>query len=667
MRVLVALVAVMLVAACASMGRPEGGPRDVDPPVFMRSTPAPGSLNVKADRYTIYFNENVQIKDVMDKVVVSPPQKTIPKISAVGRTVRVEMMDSLLPNTTYTIDFTDAISDLNESNGLDGFAFDFSTGPTIDSLCISGMVFSAENLEPAQGMLVGVHSNLADTAITHLPFDRITRTNQLGQFVIRNLKPGAYNVFAINDVNRDNKWDRTEDIAFYGTVVSPGTELVEVKDTLMSVSRTDSIVSRMETRFTPDDLLLTWFNEGYKSQYLVKYERRDNQRIYIEMGAPADSLPQLTLIGGEFDGHRLDEFAVIDASPTLDTLEYWITEPRILECDSLMASTRYLRTDTNDCVTWTTDTLQFNLRKKDSKKNKKKKDNEQDSIEAAKTPLLNIKLDIPATIDVFSQLTVISPAPIRSWADSAVHLEILEDSVWHAVEAPRFLQGDSLRHLIRKSGYKWSPGAKYRLTIDSLGVTSIYGVSNGPVRQEFTVRRIEDYGNITFNLTNTGSRPVVVELLSQQDNPVKSVAAQGGNAVFRHVLPGTYYARLYFDTNRNGKWDHGIVADSIQPEEVYYFNKKINLKKNWDIEQAWDIFELPVDMQKPIEIKKNKPKKKTGEPDNYNDDEEDDQYYDEFGNPAVDPNDPFGKRKNQRYNTLNGRDQNQRGRAAGYR
>lgn len=668
MRMLVALAGTLLVAACASMGRPDGGPRDEDPPVFMRSTPAPGSLNVRADRYTIFFNENVQIKDVMDKVVVSPPQKTIPKISAVGRTVRVEMMDSLLPNTTYTIDFTDAISDLNESNGLDGFAFDFSTGPTIDSLCISGMVFSAENLEPAQGMLVGVHSNLADTAITHLPFDRITRTNQLGQFTIRNLKPGSYNVFAINDVNRDNKWDRTEDIAFYGTAVTPGAEQIEVFDTLMSASRTDSVVSRMQTRFTPDDLLLTWFNEGYKAQYMVKYERRDNQRIFIEMGAPADSLPRLTLIGGPFAGRRLDEFAVLNASPTLDTLEYWITDARLYDCDSLMASTRYLRTDTNDRVTWTTDTLQFNLRKKDKKSSKgKEKKNETDSIGEEKTPLFNIKVDNSATLDVFMPLTVSAPQPISGWADSAVHLEVLEDSVWHEVERPVFLLTDSLRPLIRRATYRWTPGAKYRLTIDSLGVTSIYGLSNGPVKHEFTVRPLEDYGNITFALTNTANNPVMVELLNQQDKPVRAVAAVGGKAEFRNILPGTYYARLYFDGNGNGRWDTGSVADSLQAEDVFYFNKKINLKKNWDVEQTWDIYELPVDLQKPIEIKKNKPKKKTGEPDNYNDDEEDDQYYDEFGNPAVDPNDPFGKRKNQRYNTLNGRDQNQRGRASGYR
>ena len=219
MRLIVAIVAAAALAACASMGRPEGGPIDETPPVFVRSTPRPGAVNVERDRITIEFDENVQLKDAMNKVVVSPAQKTMPKISAAGRRVTINLMDSLQPNTTYTIDFTDAISDLNEGNELDGLAFDFATGPTIDTLAIAGMVFEAENLEPAQGMLVGVHSNLSDTALTKVAFDRITKTNQLGQFVIRNLKPGTYRIFAINDVNRVYKWDRTEDIAVYLSLI----------------------------------------------------------------------------------------------------------------------------------------------------------------------------------------------------------------------------------------------------------------------------------------------------------------------------------------------------------------------------------------------------------------------------------------------------------------
>lgn len=189
LRLLFIIVATAFFAACASIGHPEGGPRDETPPVYVRSNPKPGQLRFDGSKITVDFDENVSIDDPMNKVVVSPAQRTTPVVTANGRRVTVELRDSLVPNTTYTIDFADAIKDLNESNVLDGFALDFATGDTIDTLRVSGMVFEARTLEPAQGMLVGVYSNLSDTAVSTLPFERITKTNQLGQFTLRNIRP----------------------------------------------------------------------------------------------------------------------------------------------------------------------------------------------------------------------------------------------------------------------------------------------------------------------------------------------------------------------------------------------------------------------------------------------------------------------------------------------
>ena len=221
-----------IMVACASIGRPEGGPRDEMPPVFIKSNPTQGQTNVKSNKIEIFFDENLKVDDASNKVVISPVQKAMPSIIANGKKVSVELRDTLIPNTTYTIDFSDAIRDLNEGNPVDGFALDFSTGDSIDSLRISGMLFEARNLEPAQGMIVGVYSNLADSAISTLPLERISKTNQLGQFTIRGLKPGYYRIFALNDKNRDYHWDRSEDVAFYDVALSPSVEPIEVMDTL---------------------------------------------------------------------------------------------------------------------------------------------------------------------------------------------------------------------------------------------------------------------------------------------------------------------------------------------------------------------------------------------------------------------------------------------------
>ena len=372
MHLLLIMALTVIVAACASIGRPEGGPRDEMPPVFVKSEPAIGALNYTNEKIVIEFDENVQVKDVMDKVVVSPAQKSMPSITANGRRVYVELKDTMLPNTTYTIDFSDAISDLNESNPLDGFAVDFSTGDEIDSLCVSGMVFEARNLEPAQGMLVGVYSNLSDTAITTLPLERISKTNQLGQFTIRNLKPGTYHIFALNDINRDYHWDRSEDIAFYDIDITPTSQPTEISDTLQATDGSDSIVVRQATMFLPNDILLTWFNEGYKSQYLKDYKRADRRRITVDFAAPADSLPEITLLNGVLAGKKLDECALLNTGETQDTLEYWITAPELLAQDTVMAAARYMRTDTLQQLTWGTDTLKLILKENKSKEKKER-------------------------------------------------------------------------------------------------------------------------------------------------------------------------------------------------------------------------------------------------------------------------------------------------------
>ena len=244
MRILLIGAIASLVGACASIGRPEGGPRDVTPPVFVRSNPEPGALNVDRNRIDIWFDENLKLEDPVNKVVVSPVQKENARVNANGRHLTVEFRDTLADSTTYIIDFADAIRDLNEGNILDGFAYDFSTGNALDTLTISGMVFEARNLEPAQGMVVGVYSNQADSAISTLPLERVAKTNQYGQFTIRGLKPGNYNIFALDDRNRDWHWDRSENVAFFPVSLSPSTEQVEVADTLRSQAGEDSIVRR---------------------------------------------------------------------------------------------------------------------------------------------------------------------------------------------------------------------------------------------------------------------------------------------------------------------------------------------------------------------------------------------------------------------------------------
>lgn len=644
------VAAALLLAACASIGRPEGGPRDMTPPVMVSSTPAPGSVNVCNGRIDIVFDENITLDDPMNKIVVSPPQKKQAQISSNGRRVRITLRDTLRDSTTYTVDLADAVRDLNEGNILDGLAIDFSTGPSIDTLMISGIVFEGRTLEPAQGMIVGVYSTpVADTALTTLPMERITKTNALGRFTIRNLKPGSYRVFAINDLNHDFHWDRSEDIAFLDRDISPSTMAIEVTDTFTDAAGNDSLVTRPATRFLPDDILLTWFNESYKPLYLVKHERPDARRLTLEMSTRSDSLPQLTLLNTVRAGARLDREAVLQSSPGLDSLTYWLRDTTLIGSDTLKIAARYLHTDTLDNITFTTDTLTFALRQA---KKKKKRDEETDSV--PKLEFVNIGISSRQPQDLNIPLLFETSAPTASIDSTGFRIEELVDSVWMPVAARIPSPPDSLQPMRLLTEMTWKPKTKYRVTIDSLAVTDIYGNHNRPFVQEVSTHAIEDYAALFFNIGDLGPDSAIVELLTS-DKPVRLEPVRNGVATFEYVTPGAYYARLFIDRNHNGRWDTGSVADTLQPEDVFYFSKKLNLKKNWDVEQQWNIYETPVDLQKPEDIKKNKPprpkweteeereKRKKGN----NDDEEEE--FDPF------MNDPFAPQSPDRLSNSNRR------------
>lgn len=644
------VAAALLLAACASIGRPEGGPRDMTPPVMVSSTPAPGSVNVSNGRIDIIFDENITLDDPMNKIVVSPPQKKQAQISSNGRRVRITLRDTLRDSTTYTVDLADAVRDLNEGNILDGLAIDFSTGPSIDTLMISGIVFEGRTLEPAQGMIVGVYSTpVADTALTTLPMERITKTNALGRFTIRNLKPGSYRVFAINDLNHDFHWDRSEDIAFLDRDISPSTMAIEVTDTFTDAAGNDSLVTRPATRFLPDNILLTWFNENYKPLYLVKHERPDARRLTLEMSTRSDSLPQLTLLNTVRAGARLDREAVLQSSPGLDSLTYWLRDTTLIGSDTLKIAARYLHTDTLDNITFTTDTLTFALRQA---KKKKKRDEETDSV--PKLEFVNIGISSRQPQDLNIPLLFETSAPTASIDSAGFRIEELVDSVWMPVAAKIPSPPDSLQPMRLLTEMTWKPKTKYRVTIDSLAVTDIYGNHNRPFVQEVSTHAIEDYAALFFNIGDLGPDSAIVELLSS-DKPVRLEPVRNGVATFEYVTPGAYYARLFIDRNHNGRWDTGCVADTLQPEDVFYFSKKLNLKKNWDVEQQWNIYETPVDLQKPEDIKKNKPprpkweteeereKRKKGN----NDDEEEE--FDPF------MNDPFAPQSPDRLSNSNRR------------
>ena len=623
--------------SCANIGNPSGGPIDKTPPIFMRSNPTPNAVNVKDRKIEIFFDEIVTLKDPSTKIIVSPAQTEMPRMSALGRKVTVELVDSLLPNTTYTIDFSNSIQDNNEGNAIDNFAFAFSTGSVIDSMRVSGYVLDSRTLEPIQSVVVGLQSNLADSAFHKEKLQRVALTNDRGQFTIRNVSPGSYHIFALKDLDRDYKFGNpTEDIAFLDSIIVPSIGTREAADTVYNdLNEIDTIMRATRPAYFPNDILLSMFNEDRKSQYLANNLRVDSTRISLTFAAASDTLPSLSIVGRN---DVPDQWYTLERSQTNDTLTYWIRPPHLVSADTLMVATTYLRTDTASNLSWGTDTLKFTFQRQKAKK--KKKNEETDSLEQIRFmelhPLAN------GTQEVYAPLLLQTGTPIERYSREAFHLQrkLQNDTIFYPAEIKSIALRDSTlnrRDLVLK--VDWEPGAAYTLAVDSLAMTDIYGLQTKPLKVDFNVRKMEEYGNIVFNIPAVRDS-AIVELLDGTEKIVLRAPVKSHRAELLNLLPGKYYARLFIDRNGNGKYDTGNYDMHLQPEETVYYPGAINLKKNWDVEQTWDIYATPIDKQKPEAIKKNKPERKKWEKVNTEKtetDEDEENGFSDFSNPN-DPN-----------------------------
>ena len=623
--------------SCANIGNPSGGPIDKTPPIFMRSNPTPNAVNVKDRKIEIFFDEIVTLKDPSTKIIVSPAQTEMPRMSALGRKVTVELVDSLLPNTTYTIDFSNSIQDNNEGNAIDNFAFAFSTGSVIDSMRVSGYVLDSRTLEPMQSVVVGLQSNLADSAFHKEKLQRVALTNDRGQFTIRNVSPGSYHIFALKDLDRDYKFGNpTEDIAFLDSIIVPSIGSREAADTVYNdLNEIDTIMRATRPAYFPNDILLSMFNEDRKSQYLANNLRVDSTRISLTFAAASDTLPSLSIVRRN---DVPDQWYTLERSQTNDTLTYWIRPPHLVSADTLMVATTYLRTDTASNLSWGTDTLKFTFQRQKAKK--KKKNEETDSLEQIRFmelhPLAN------GTQEVYAPLLLQTGTPIERYSREAFHLQrkLQNDTTFYPAEIKSIALRDSTlnrRDLMLK--VDWEPGAAYTLAVDSLAMTDIYGLQTKPLKVDFNVRKMEEYGNIVFNIPAVRDS-AIVELLDGTEKIVLRAPVKNHRAELLNLLPGKYYARLFIDRNGNGKYDTGNYDMHLQPEETVYYPGAINLKKNWDVEQTWDIYATPIDKQKPEAIKKNKPERKKWEKVNTEKtetDEDEENGFSDFSNPN-DPN-----------------------------
>lgn len=588
--------------SCANIASPNGGPYDETPPKFIRSTPSPNQTNFKGQKIELVFDEIVQLDKPMENVIITPPQVQLPIVKAAGNKVIVELKDSLKPNTTYTIDFTNSISDNNEKNVFENYSFAFSTGDKIDSLEVAGVLLNAENLEPMPGITIGLHSNLDDTAFVKTPFDRISRTNERGHFVIRNVASGTYRVYALNDVNRDYKFDQPgEDIAFLDSLVVPAFYADTRQDTIWKDTLTiDTIKTVAFTHFTPDDVVLRLFKENFERQYILKPERSVENRFTLRFNAPLDTIPIPVPLN--FTPEQ-EEWFVVQPAEENKAVNFWLTDSTVWKRDTLEVEVTYPKSDSLNVLQPQTDTLRLVIRNRPKEKKKKKKDDEPEPI-----IFLNMNVDAPGKMDIFDTISITFDEPVLDLKKEMFKLEMKEDSTYTEVDFDFFPDTlNSLNYFIKR---RWEYDQSFRLQVDSATIFSVYDKWNNKYTGDFSIKTEDEYGHLYLNTTGIDSL-AFVELLDKSDNPVRKSRVKNGGALFMDLKPDKYYARIILDKNGNGKWDTGNYADKQQPEEVYYYPGVIEVMQNWKVTQTWDVKGKPVDKQKPLDITKNKPKEKT--------------------------------------------------------
>jgi hypothetical protein len=231
-RVLQAAVLLMfsssLLWRCANISSPQGGPKDSLPPIIVSAAPMFNTTEFKGNTITIGFDEYVVIKDQQKEFFTSPMMKRTPKLTTIGKTIRITILDTLAENQTYALNFGSSVVDNNEGNILSDLRYVFSTGREIDSMVMSGYTVSASKGDSVSKSLIFFYPAEVDSIpdydsilFKHKPAV-VARAANNGIFVAQNLKPIDYKIYAIQDNNNNYTYDpETDMVGFLDSVRNP--------------------------------------------------------------------------------------------------------------------------------------------------------------------------------------------------------------------------------------------------------------------------------------------------------------------------------------------------------------------------------------------------------------------------------------------------------------
>jgi len=596
--------------SCANIGMPSGGLKDTIPPVVVHSIPVFGQKNFNDQKIRLTFNEFVITEGINEKFVVSPPTKKKPIFRTKGKSLIIDLNEKLKPNTTYSLDFKDGISDNNERNALKNLRLAFSTGPTFDSLRIVGFIKDAFNLEPIANSYVLLYRGRSDTLVYKTRPDFIAKTDKMGFFAVTNLPADTFQVYGLSDLDNNLKYTPgTDSISFIDNVVIPSAKFMPQRDTV--VSGIDTLLVFGKTKFSPEPLYLLRFGEPFFNLRLDKYVHPTRKVVdFAFTQSVADTFNIEPVNFKAKPGWKYTEM-----SAKSDSVRIWLTDSMNYNKDTLIFKVDYLQQDSLKEYYTRSDTLRLYFTDVTQTSKNKRKERRRIGKEEISVPLTT---NTKAGFDIYRQLLIESPEPIAVFDTSKIALFEKKDSLYIPVKYK--ITPDSLNKRRYHLAHPWKFGTNYRFTVDSAAIKTIYNIYSKKLKEDFKTQEEEYYGKISLSLKNV-TGPTIVQLLNddKDEKIVQSIPVKkDGEVSFKYLEPKKYLIKAIFDRNDNGKWDTGDMKKRLQPEDVMYYLEVIKVRGNWEAKKDWSlptqqfskkIFDKEIEEQKMKD--KLKKKKKT--------------------------------------------------------
>jgi len=542
--ILLIAVACILMAGCAKIVAPTGGPKDSTPPKIIKVVPENQTVRFNERKIRLYFDEYVTLNNPNENVLISPPMSVKPDYSINGKSLIIKIKDTLRPNTTYNMVFSNCLKDYHEGNPLSLFHYSFSTGDSLDNYMIRGNILSARTLSPAADLFVMLYKNLEDSLpLTTLP-DYVTKTQSDGSFLFQNITEGEYKIFALKDINSDFKYNLpNEEIAFLSETV---TSFISLPDTAA-----DSLKATLP--------LLT----------LYSFVTEDTTQKLLHYLNPALGIYQFPYKHGVTDfivkpsPNAPEYFQRINA--TRDTITWFMKSP---VTDSVLY---YLNADGLFDTVWL---IPFKEKQTSGR------------VRTKPTPKMSVSFLNAG--EYHKPLTLRFPYPIQPRDSFDVYVyskqqDVKDTTVYRFAVPDTFLMDLPLpmTYLEKKT---------YSVMIPDSLFYGYHQITHDTLKVQFSTKSIKDYGTLIMNYELPDDGKTYIAILLEGDKVIQeNILTSSETITYSFLAPKTYRVSVFCDENKNGRWDPGDYATKRQPEKVYNFPNNITIRAYWDSEETFTI------------------------------------------------------------------------------